>query len=59
MKPVSVKLPKEYIDGLNLLVEKGYYANLREAIRFAIRDLLQKDGDSEFNQGIKQEQVYA
>jgi Arc/MetJ-type ribon-helix-helix transcriptional regulator len=59
MKPVSVKLPKEYVDGLNLLVEKGFYANLREAIRFAIRDLLQKDEPSEFDQGVKRERAYA
>nr|MDO8081986.1 type II toxin-antitoxin system ParD family antitoxin [Candidatus Freyarchaeota archaeon] len=59
MKPVSVKLPKEYVEGLNSLVEKGFYANLREAIRFAIRDLLQKEGYSEFNQGVKRERAYA
>jgi Arc/MetJ-type ribon-helix-helix transcriptional regulator len=59
MKPVSVKLPKEYVEGLNSLVQKGYYANLREAIRFAIRDLLQKEGHSEFNPELKREQAYA
>lgn len=59
MRPVSVKLPKEYVEGLNSLVEKGFYANLREAIRFAIRDLLQKEGHSEFNQEIKRGQAYA
>ncbi|WXG40494.1 MAG: type II toxin-antitoxin system ParD family antitoxin [Candidatus Freyarchaeum deiterrae] len=59
MKPVSVKLPKEYVDDLNLLVEKGFYANLREAIRFAIRDLLQKEEYSEFNPAVKREHVYA
>nr|MDO8075685.1 type II toxin-antitoxin system ParD family antitoxin [Candidatus Freyarchaeota archaeon] len=59
MKPVSVKLPKEYIEGLKILVEKGFYANPREAIRFAIRDLLVKEGYSEFNHRTKRGRVYA
>jgi len=59
MKPISVKLPIEYIEGLETLVRNGYYANLREAIRFAIRDLLVREGYSEFNQGIKRGRAYA
>ncbi|MGQ9720295.1 MAG: ribbon-helix-helix domain-containing protein [Candidatus Jordarchaeum sp.] len=59
MKPVSVKLPKEYIEGLKQLVVNGFYANTREAIRFAIRDLLVKEGYSEFNHGVKRGRTYA
>ncbi|MHA1360958.1 MAG: hypothetical protein ACTSP1_00185 [Candidatus Freyarchaeota archaeon] len=40
-------------------MEKGFYANPREAIRFAIRDLLVKEGYSEFNHRIKRGRVYA
>lgn len=58
MKPVSVKIPKEYMESLKLLVEMGFYANPREAIRFAIRDLLMKEGYSEFNHGVKRGRVY-
>ncbi|MFB0560821.1 MAG: hypothetical protein ACETWM_06375 [Candidatus Lokiarchaeia archaeon] len=39
-------------------MKMGFYANPREAIRFAIRDLLVKEGCSEFNHGVKRGRAY-
>lgn len=45
MKKIAVKLPEVYVDGLDRLVKTGFYPNRAEAIRFAIRDMLQVEVD--------------
>jgi len=41
MKAISLKLPEVYIEGLDELVRKRFYPNRAEAIRMAVRDLLE------------------
>ena len=43
MKLVSVKIPEAQIDGLEKLVDIGFYPSRSAAIRVAIRDLLRKE----------------
>jgi Arc/MetJ-type ribon-helix-helix transcriptional regulator len=43
MKLVSVKIPEAQIDGLEKLVDIGFYPSRSTAIRVAIRDLLRKE----------------
>ncbi len=43
MKFVTLYLPEHYIEALDQLVTEGFYPNRAEAIRFAIRDLLQSE----------------
>jgi Arc/MetJ-type ribon-helix-helix transcriptional regulator len=40
MKLITLHLPEPYIKALDKLVEQKYYPNRAEAIRVAIRDLL-------------------
>lgn len=40
MKVITVHLPKPYIKALDKLVDDKYYPNRAEAIRVAVRDLL-------------------
>lgn len=40
MKLITLYLPEPYIKALNQLVNERYYPNRAEAIRVAIRDLL-------------------
>lgn len=44
MKTTSVLIPQSYIALLDELVDKGKYPSRSEAIRFAIRDLLKRNG---------------
>lgn len=41
MKLVTLYLPENYIKAVDQLVTEGFYPNRAEAIRFAVRDLLQ------------------
>ena len=43
MKPITLYLPKPYIQALDELVNKKYYPNRAEAIRIAVRDLLKAE----------------
>ena len=43
MKLVTLYLPEAYIKALDWLVDKKYYSSRAEAIRVAIRDLLNKE----------------
>ncbi len=44
MKLISVKIPQAYLDALDFLVKvKKCYPNRSEAIRVAIRDLVNKE----------------
>jgi len=45
MRQMSLFLPLTYIEGLDKLIEDGYFPNRAEAIRFAILDLLKEKGD--------------
>ncbi|MHC1598886.1 MAG: ribbon-helix-helix domain-containing protein [Candidatus Methanofastidiosia archaeon] len=43
MQLVSIQIPEAYIAGIDILVVYGYFPNRSEAIRSAIRDLLEKE----------------
>ncbi|RLI36623.1 CopG family transcriptional regulator [Candidatus Bathyarchaeota archaeon] len=43
MKLITLYLPESYLRALDELVEKRYYPSRAEAIRAAIRDLLNKE----------------
>ena len=43
MMLVTVKMPETYVDGLDRLVRLGRYASRSEAIRIAVRELLQRE----------------
>ena len=43
MRLVTVHLPEPYIQGLQELVKRGRYPNKSEAIRVAVRDLLNSE----------------
>jgi len=43
MRLITVKVPESYIEGLDDLVRSGRYSSRSEAIRIAIRDLLQRE----------------
>jgi Arc/MetJ-type ribon-helix-helix transcriptional regulator len=43
MKPVHVNLPEGQVKALDSLVEKGMYPNRNEAIRSAVRDLVNSE----------------
>lgn len=42
MNKVTVRLPDRLIQGLDALVEQGLYADRCEAVRDAVRDLVEK-----------------
>jgi Arc/MetJ-type ribon-helix-helix transcriptional regulator len=44
MKLVTVNLPEEYISALDRLVKAHFYPNRAEAIRMAVKDLLNLHG---------------
>ena len=43
MKLITVYLPESYLKALDELVEERYYPSRAEAIRVAIRDLLNRE----------------
>ncbi len=43
MRVITVKVPKAYLEELNRLIEAGLFPSRSEAIRIAIRDLLQRE----------------
>ena len=43
MKLISVQIPELYLEGIDIMVVSGYYANRSEAIRVAVRDLILKE----------------
>lgn len=43
MRVITVKVPKAYIDELDELIKAGLFPSRSEAIRVAIRDLLQRE----------------
>jgi len=42
---VSVKIPEDYYEAVMMLVERGFYANLLEAVRKGLSLLLQREGE--------------
>ena len=42
LRVITVKVPKAYLEELNRLIEAGLFPSRSEAIRIAIRDLLQR-----------------
>ena len=43
MKLITLNLPEQYLEGLDELVRRGVYPHRAEAIRLAIRDLLEAE----------------
>ena len=43
MKMLTLYIPEAYLETLDLLVSETLFPNLSEAIRIAIRDLIQKE----------------
>ncbi|MCK4310079.1 MAG: transcriptional regulator [Methanomicrobia archaeon] len=43
MRLISVQIPELYLEGMDIMVVSGYYANRSEAIRIAVRDLIVKE----------------
>lgn len=43
MRIITVKVPKAYVDELDNLIKAGLFPSRSEAIRVAIRDLLQRE----------------
>jgi Arc/MetJ-type ribon-helix-helix transcriptional regulator len=43
MNLISVKVPDQFVEGLDDLVRNGVYPSRSEAIRVAIRDLLRRE----------------
>ena len=43
MKPLCIKLPEKYVEGLDELVKSGMYPTVSEAARNAIREFLEKE----------------
>jgi len=43
LRVITVKVPKAYLEELNRLIEAGLFPSRSEAIRIAIRDLLQRE----------------
>ncbi len=43
LKPLSIKLPEKYLEGLDQLVKAGMYPSVSEAARVAIREFLERE----------------
>lgn len=43
MRIVTVNLPDMYLDGLDELVNAGYFPNKSEAIRAAVREMIKNE----------------
>lgn len=43
MQLLSIQIPEAYISGIDMLVLSGYFPNRSEAIRGAIRDMIEKE----------------
>ncbi|RLF25071.1 MAG: CopG family transcriptional regulator [Thermoprotei archaeon] len=43
LKIVTVKMPEDYVNALDELVEMGLFTSRSEAIRVAVRDLLKRE----------------
>ena len=43
MKLITLYLPEPYIKALNLLVNQKFYPNRAEAIRLAVRDMINNE----------------
>jgi Arc/MetJ-type ribon-helix-helix transcriptional regulator len=39
----TIRLPKSYLDKIDILVKRGIFASRSEAIRTAVRELLQRE----------------
>jgi len=44
MRLITLHLPESYLRALDELVRQGYYPSRAEAIRVAIRDMLNREG---------------
>ncbi len=42
MERITIRLPKQQVDMLQRLVDSGEYPTLSEAVRYAVRELIEK-----------------
>jgi Arc/MetJ-type ribon-helix-helix transcriptional regulator len=45
MERVTLRIPKQQIEEVERMVETGEYPNRSEAIRAAVRDMINEEGD--------------
>ena len=46
MERVTLRIPKQQIDAVEQMVESGQYPNRSEAIRSAVREMIEEEGDA-------------
>lgn len=46
MERVTLRIPKQQIDAVEQMVESGQYPNRSEAIRSAVREMIEEEGDT-------------
>jgi len=51
MERVTLRIPKQQIEEVEQMVELGKYPNRSEAIRSAVREMLDEQTDSQSNDG--------
>lgn len=52
MRSVSFRVPEEYLRGLEVLVGLGVFRSRSEAVRAAVKELLQREGVFEEEEGL-------
>ncbi|QSZ66462.1 ribbon-helix-helix protein, CopG family [Methanofollis formosanus] len=45
MERITIRLPKQQVEMLQRLVDSGEFPTVSEAVRHAVRDLVEKRGD--------------
>lgn len=45
MERITIRLPKQQVEMLQRLVDNGEFPTVSEAVRHAVRDLVEKRGD--------------
>lgn len=45
MERVTLRIPKQQIDAVEQMVESGQYPNRSEAIRSAVREMIEEEGE--------------
>jgi antitoxin ParD1/3/4 len=45
MERITIRLPRQQVDMLQRLVDLGEYPTISEAVRYAVRELVEKHGN--------------
>jgi antitoxin ParD1/3/4 len=45
MERITIRLPRQQVDMLQKLVDLGEYPTISEAVRYAVRELVEKHGN--------------